>query len=108
MSDPKVGHKMQPVTSVIGAEQIGNLLRQHSRKRLAQELGERPDTVKNWQDGRCMPSAAKMIEMARKLPEIRAWLIQMIEPPTDEQLERDYQAMMRRIEALEKQFERNR
>lgn len=108
MSDPKMGRKMQPVTTAEVTEAIAERLADEPVKRLAHRIGSNPYTVKNWKTGRNAPSLVQAILLARERSDIRAWLRKMIEPPTDEQLERDYQAMVRRIEALEKQIESDR
>lgn len=108
MSDPKKGRKMQSVTTAEITDAIAERLQGEPIKHVARKIGSNPYTVKNYKTGRNAPSLLQAILLAREYADIRAWLQQMIEPPSDEQLERDYQAMMRRIEALEKQVESNR
>lgn len=108
MSDPKMGRKMQPVTTAGITDAIAERLPNEPIKTIARRIGSNPYTVKNWKTGRNAPSLLQAILLARDCPDIRAWLKQMIEPPGDEQLERDYREMMRRIEAMEKQLESDR
>ncbi len=102
MSDPKMGRKMQPVTAAQIADDLPALLSGTPRKVIARETDSNPYTVKNWETGRNTPSAAQLIRLAQKFPDVRAWLLQMIEPPTDEQLAVDLKDLKRRLAALEK------
>lgn len=108
MSDPKMGRKMQSVTTATLTEGFAERLQGEPIKVVADRIGSNPYTVKNYKAGRNAPSLLQAILLAREYADIRAWLQQMIEPPSDEQLEVDYRAMMRRIEALEKQLEGDR
>ena len=59
--------------------------------------------MKNYKTGRNAPSLLQAILLAREYADIRAWLKQMIEPPTDKQLAADLVDLKRRLAALEKQ-----
>jgi len=99
---------MQPVTTAEITDAIAERLPDEPIKKIARKIGSNPYTVKNWKTGRNAPSLLQAIMLARECADVRAWLKQMIEPPSDRQLERDYKAMMRRIEALENQLESDR
>lgn len=108
MSDPKKGRKMQPVTAASIADELPVLLAKHPRKVIARETDSNPYTVKNWETGRNAPSAAQLIRLARKFPDVRAWLLKQIEPPTDAELAAELKELKRRLKRLETQREETR
>lgn len=99
---------MQSVDTMSVTDAVADALAGLPRKHVARDIGASPRAVKNWQERQNPPSSVHLIELARKYKDIRAWLLRAIEPPSEEQLERDYEAMMRRIEALENQLESDR
>lgn len=108
MSDPKMGRKMQPVTTAEITDAISERLPDEPIKTIARKIGSNPYTVKNWKTGRNAPSLLQAIMLARECADVRAWLMQMIEPPTDEQLAADLVDLKRRLAALEKQSAEDR
>lgn len=108
MSDPKMGRKMQPLTTATLTDGFIERMPDEPIKMIARKIGSNPYTVKNYKTGRNAPSLLQAILLARTYPDIRAWLIKAMSPPTDQQLEADYQDMLRRLSALENRLESDR
>lgn len=108
MSDPKKGRKMQPVTTAEVTDGIAERLYGKPIKTVAREIGCNPWTVKNYKTGRNAPSARQLIMLARQYEDVRAWLLQMIDPPADEELALELAELKRRLARLENPSEGKR
>lgn len=56
------------------AEQFSAVVHDFSAGQLAQVTRRTKGTAKNWKAGRVFPNGASLINLARNIPEIRAWL----------------------------------
>lgn len=68
-----------PITERQTAESFSALVMPFSAGQLANAGGRSKETAKGWKAGRAAPNAASLINLARTMPTVRAWLYAEIE-----------------------------
>lgn len=90
----------RPLTDREAAKRFRSTVINFSAGQLAIAAQRSKDTAKSWKAGRACPNAASLINMARALPTVAAWLAHEIERGEEFESDRT-QTMLRQMIALE-------
>lgn len=90
----------RPLTDRELAEDMEKLLSGFTRKAVAHAAGRSKEAAKDWQEARCAPNAASLLNLARRLPPVRAYVLEKI--GAEEAEFDDGRVLAARVEAIER------
>lgn len=75
------------VRDTLTASEIGR--GRHAVKLIAEAANTNPRSAQNWQEGRCAPNLASFINLCRRIPELKAAALRLLE--ADDVLDPDFE-----------------